>query len=195
LEEAANVLIASVGGQGGLTLARILAVAATLENFKVRTGETLGMAQRYGSVVSYVRIGREVYSPIFSPGQADYILGLELCETLRNAHYLKPGGAAIVADEYRPPYSLSFNNPGNTRDNVISELKSLVRKVQVIPARKIAVEVGNPRALNMVVLGAFIAISKVLRENAVEVAIAEVVPKRFIESSIAAFRRGIEFAR
>ncbi|MEM4775425.1 MAG: 2-oxoacid:acceptor oxidoreductase family protein, partial [Sulfolobales archaeon] len=76
-----NIAIASVGGQGGLTLSRVLAVAAVLDGLSVRTGETLGMAQRYGSVVSYVRIGTRVLSPTFSDGEGDYLLGLELLET------------------------------------------------------------------------------------------------------------------
>jgi Pyruvate/2-oxoacid:ferredoxin oxidoreductase gamma subunit len=89
-----NILIASVGGQGGLTLARVLAEAAVMSGWSVRTGETLGMAQRYGSVVSYVRLGLgvEVRSPTFTPGEADYLLGLELFESLRNIHYLSENG-------------------------------------------------------------------------------------------------------
>mgnify|MGYP001773234268 CR=1 FL=1 len=73
-----NILIASVGGQGGLTLGRILAVASILQGLSVKTSETLGMAQRYGSVVGYVRIGEKIYSPLFGPGEADYLLGLSL---------------------------------------------------------------------------------------------------------------------
>lgn len=188
-----NILIASVGGQGGLTLARVLAVTATLEGLQVRTGETLGMAQRYGSVVSYVRIGTEVYSPIFSPGDADYLLGLELYETLRNVHYLKPGGKLIVADEYRPPYLVSFNAPSSSRDDVIPKLKSLIPGTLIVPARKIAIEAGNPRALNMVILGAFIKISNILKVSNVEEAIESVIPKRAIKSSLLAFRKGLEY--
>ncbi|MEM0000042.1 MAG: indolepyruvate oxidoreductase subunit beta [Desulfurococcaceae archaeon] len=187
-----NILIASVGGQGGLTLARVLAVAATLEGLQVRTGETLGMAQRYGSVVSYVRIGEEVYSPIFSPGDADYLLGLELYETLRNIHYLKPGGKLIAANEYRPPYSVSFNTPESSRDDVIQRLKSLAPGALIVPARKTAVESGNPRALNMVVLGAFIKMSGILKTSNVEEAIGLVISKRAIKPSLLAFRKGLE---
>lgn len=190
-----NVVIAAVGGQGGLTLARVLATAATLEGLNVRTGETLGMAQRYGSVVSYVRIGTEVYSPIFSPCEADYLLGLELSETLRNVQYLKPEGVVIAADEYRPSYSMSISEPNTLRSHLVARVKSSVPRALIVPAKKIALEVGNPRAFNMVVLGVFAGVSKLLREASIESAIAEILPRRAVEPSVLAFKRGLELAQ
>lgn len=190
-----NVLIASVGGQGGLTLSRILATAAIQSGLSVRTGETLGMAQRYGSVVSYVRIGREVYSPLFGPGEANYLLGLELTETLRNLHYLSSSGVVIVADEYRASYLGSINTPGLRREELITRIRENAKRAFIIPAKKIALETGNPRALNMVILGVFIDISKIFSYDVVEEAITSVLPQRVVESSIWSFKRGIEYSR
>ncbi|MEM1713665.1 MAG: indolepyruvate oxidoreductase subunit beta [Desulfurococcaceae archaeon] len=188
-----NILIASVGGQGGLTLARVLATSAVLQGLSVRTSESLGMAQRYGSVVGYIRIGEEIYSPIFEPGEADYLLGLELNETLRNLHYVKPSGKIIVADEYRPSYEMSMASPNITRNEVISEMLSINPNLLVIPARKIALKLGNPRALNMVILGVFVGLSGIPRIEYVEKAISEILTGASAEISVVAFREGLKF--
>jgi indolepyruvate ferredoxin oxidoreductase beta subunit len=192
---ATRILIASVGGQGGLTLARVLAFASVLSGFSVRTGETLGMAQRYGSVVSYVQIGSRVYTPKFTPGEADYLVGLELVESIRNIHYLKPSGFALVADEYRPPYTLSVENPLSTRDQSLDLIKSLHSKTIIIPARKLAVEVGNPRALNIVMLGSLNAVANIFSHKTIEEAIKQVLPARVVESSIKAYIKGYEYTQ
>lgn len=188
-----NILIASVGGQGGLSLARVLATSAILQGLSIRTSETLGMAQRYGSVIGYIRIGREVYSPIFEPGDADYLLGLELNEALRNLHYIKPAGKVIVADEYRPSYAMSMASPQVTRREIISKITSINPGLIVVPARQIALEIGNPRVLNMVILGVFIGLSNILKIEHVESAISEVFAGKSAEASITAFREGLSF--
>lgn len=192
--EVKRILIASVGGQGGLTLARVIAEVAVLSGLSVRTGETLGMAQRYGSVVSYVQIGSRVYTPKFLPGEADYLIGLELVETLRNIHYLSSRGVAIVADEYRPPYTMSFENPKATRNDLITRLKSILPSAMIIPARKIAVEAGNPRALNIVLLGAFNSIAGLFDQNVVYEAIKRVLPRKAVDTSIKAYDMGYAVA-
>lgn len=190
-----NVLIASVGGQGGLTLARVLAEAAVAEGFSVRTGETLGMAQRYGSVVSFVRIGREVLSPTFSPGEADYVLGLELFETTRNIHYLSESGRLVVADEYRPPVHFSLTGYQTCRASLIERIQRVVPNAMVVPARRLAIEAGNERALNMVMLGVFNAIAELFPENLVIKAMRSVLSPKALEASVQAYRKGYEYAR
>jgi len=122
-----NILIASVGGQGGLTLSRIIAEASVIQGLSVRTGETLGMAQRFGSVLSFVRVGERVLSPIFGRGEADYLLGLELVETLRAIEYLRDSGLAIAANEYKPPVSSSLKpSPAWSRDSVARALREVL---------------------------------------------------------------------
>jgi len=190
MKKVVNILIASVGGQGGLTLSRVIARASVLDGFSVKTAETLGMSQRYGSVVSYVRVGSSVKSPLFEPGEADYILGLELTETLRRLHYISEGGVVIVADEYRPSYTQSTKYSSLKTSDLVNEIRSLWLNTIVIPARKLAGEAGNTRALNMVILGAFNAISNLLNRKSIERAINEVLPSHAVLTSIRAFELG-----
>lgn len=195
MERRVNILIASVGGQGGLTLSRIIAFASTLEGYSVRTAETLGMSQRYGSVMSYVRIGASIYSPLFDPGEADYILGLELTETLRRIHYISKHGIIIVADEYRPSYIGSTEYSSLKKQDFIAKITSLWSNTIIIPARKLAEEAGNVRALNMVVLGAFNAVSNLLSTDSIKKAIREILPEHAVSSSIKAYELGYNYAQ
>jgi indolepyruvate ferredoxin oxidoreductase beta subunit len=187
-----NVAIASVGGQGGLTLSRVLAVAAVYDGFSVRTGETLGMAQRFGSVVSYVRFGDSVLSPTFSEGEADYLIGLELVEALRALRLLKPGGVALVASVVKPPVSASLRREELPAEALLEEISRYARTVRV-PAVELALRAGNPRAVNMVMLGVFAATSGTLSDSSIRRAIAEVVPARWVESSVRAYELGRGF--
>jgi len=190
-----NLLIASVGGQGGLTLSRVIAIAAVLEGYNVRTGETLGMSQRFGSVISYIRVGSGVNSPIFGQGEADYILGLELTETLRNITYLKPDGIVIVADELKPPVSSSLGiSKRLSRAEIIKELSRYARKLIVVPAKELAIKAGSVRALNMVILGVFNEVSKLLNSENVVKAIYTLLPGRKGEVSITAYNLGRSYA-
>ncbi|MEM0486797.1 MAG: indolepyruvate oxidoreductase subunit beta [Sulfolobales archaeon] len=187
-----NIAIASVGGQGGLTLSRVLAVAAVLDGLSVRTGETLGMAQRYGSVVSYVRIGARVFSPTFSESEGDYLLGLELLETARALRLLKPSGLVIVSDTIRPPVSASLNREVYDKNKLVDYIRSYARTL-VVPAQKLATEVGNPRAANMVLLGVFHRHQDLITDTSMRKAISEVVPPKWLESSLRAFELGLSF--
>ncbi|MCX8185202.1 MAG: indolepyruvate oxidoreductase subunit beta [Sulfolobales archaeon] len=189
-----NIAIASVGGQGGLTLSRVLAIAAVLDGYSVRTGETLGMSQRFGSVVSYVRIGDRVFSPTFSDGEADYILGLEIIETVRALRLLKSGGVVIVSDVVKPPISASLSREVYSRSKLLEAIGGSVSTV-VVPAQKLAAEVGNPRAANMVVLGVFHRLQSVLSSSSIKKAISEVVPSKWLESSLAAFELGVNYLK
>ncbi|WP_245526507.1 indolepyruvate oxidoreductase subunit beta [Desulfurococcus mucosus] len=186
-----NILIASVGGQGGLTLSRILAGAAVKTGLSVRTGETLGMAQRYGSVVSYVRIGVSVHSPVFSRGEADALVGLELVEAVRNTAYLKPRGVLLVADEYKPPSLASITR--RTQDRSIYMEQVVKAGGVIVPARRIASEAGNPRAANIVMLGALNASLKLLPHSTVEEAILEAIPGEAGSTSITAYHAGFNW--
>ncbi len=187
-----NIAIASVGGQGGLTLSRALAIAAVLDGYSVRTGETLGMSQRFGSVLSYVRIGKRVFSPTFSTGEADFLLGLELVESVRALPLLRDGGVAVVADTLKIPISASLEKMSPRVDELIRELTRRSRAV-IVPASKIARDAGNPRAANMVVLGVFQGISGLLTETSLRKAISEVVPGKWLETSMKAFDEGLKY--
>ncbi|MFZ8783029.1 MAG: indolepyruvate oxidoreductase subunit beta [Desulfurococcaceae archaeon] len=197
MKRVVNILIASVGGQGGVTLSRVIALASTLVGYSVKTAETLGMSQRYGSVMSYVRIGvnTDVHSPLFGPGGADYLLGLELSETLRRLHYTASSGILIVADEYRPSYTQSVRYSSVKTSDLVNKLLSLRPGVFIVPARKLAEQAGSVRALNMIILGAFNAISGLLSPNSVERAITELLPEKAATISIRAHELGYKHAQ
>ena len=193
-----NILITSVGGQGGLTLSRTLAIAAVLDSKSVVTGETLGMAQRFGSVVSYVRIGDEVHSPVFNPGEADVILGLEIIEVLRNIHYLKRKGLVLSADELKPPISSSLGIAKNPRkdelmSSISSEVTELGGDVIFIPARQLGMEAGSYRAMNMVILGVFNSKFNLLSDLSIEKAITQLLPGKKGDISVRAYNLGKDF--
>jgi indolepyruvate ferredoxin oxidoreductase beta subunit len=187
-----NILIASVGGQGGLTLSRIIAEASVIQGLSVRTGETLGMAQRFGSVLSFVRVGERVLSPIFGRGEADYLLGLELVETLRAVGYLRNSGLAIAADEYKPPVISSLRPaPGWSMDSVTRTLKEVLGdRLLFIPARRLAVKAGSHRAINAVLLGVLNASAQLFTHIVVEEAISRVLHGKAVETSVKAYYEG-----
>ncbi len=191
-----NILIASVGGQGGLTLSRAIAIAAVMRGYSVRTGETLGMAQRFGSVVSYVRVGKKVRAPIFGVGDADYLIGLELTETVRNMHYLREGGLAIVSVELKPPLSTSLGMAKSwSKEELVNTIKESVDNLILVPAKELAIKTGNPRAANMVLLGVFNEATKLFDDESIKAAITTLLPGRRGETSIQAFELGKEWFR
>ncbi len=192
-----NILIASVGGQGGLTLSRTIAIAAVNEGLSVRTGETLGMSQRFGSVTSFVRIAPQnaVMSPTFSEGMAHVMIGLELTESVRNLRYMGEGGRILVADIVKPPITASIGTarmPG--KDELVSALTRVDPKAVIVSARKIAYEVGNPRAANMVMLGVFNRVFGILSDDAVINAILTLLSGKKGETSVAAYKAGVKWA-
>lgn len=193
-----NILISSVGGQGGLTLSRVIALSAVISGYYVRTGETLGMAQRFGSVVSYVRvgIGREVYSPLFSFNEAHYIVCMEVLECARALKYLRDDGIIVLDKTIKPPASMSLAGKNSAfREQVIKQIIDVVgpEKVIVVPARDIASSLGNPRGANMVLLGVLNRISGLFDNEKIEEAISNFFEGRARELSLTAYREGYKY--
>ncbi len=152
-----NIVIASVGGQGGLTLSRVIGQAALLKGYHVRIGETLGMSQRGGIVQSYVRIGERVESPLIEEGKADTILGLEPVETLRAARtYANKNTLVIVNTE---PIHTITTITGREKYppllDVLDELRSISDNVVVVNATGYARDKGLPYSTNIVILAVF----------------------------------------
>ncbi|MEM0026212.1 MAG: indolepyruvate oxidoreductase subunit beta [Zestosphaera sp.] len=193
-----NILISSVGGQGGLTLSRVIALSAVISGYYVRTGETLGMAQRFGSVVSYVRvgIGREVYSPLFSFNEAHYIVCMEVLECARALKYLRDDGIIVLDKTIKPPASMSLAGKNSAfREQVIKQIIDVVgpERVVVVPARDIASSLGNPRGANMVLLGVLNRISGLFDNEKIEEAISNFFEGRARELSLTAYREGYKY--
>ncbi|MDX1284810.1 MAG: indolepyruvate oxidoreductase subunit beta, partial [Draconibacterium sp.] len=144
-----DIILAGVGGQGILSIAATLGAAALNENLYLKQAETHGMSQRGGAVVSHLRISNEpIWSDLIPEGSANLILSVEPMESLRYLHYLSPQGSVVTNTE-------EFKNIPNYPD-LEKEFEHLQKKIKVvrIDADKIAKEIGNPRASNMVMLGA-----------------------------------------
>lgn len=174
-----NILIVGVGGQGTLLASRILGNFAHMEGKECKLSEVHGMSQRGGSVVTHVRIGDRVFSPLVSEGEADIVLAFEKLEALRWRHYLKKDGLLIINDQEIMPMPVIIGtmdypkNVYNTFDNEnIKHIK--------INALKKAKEAGTAKAVNTVMLGA-LAKSLDIDYNKMEKAIENSVKEKFIE--------------
>ena len=152
-----SCLLCGVGGQGTVLASRIIASAAMEKGLFARTAETIGMAQRGGSVVSHVRIGATVPSPLIPPGKADLILGFEPGEALRNLHYLKKDGTVILCAEEVQPVTAALSATEYSGKAMIEHLKTKVEKLIVLDTEHIIKECGSPRVLNVALMGAMAA--------------------------------------
>jgi indolepyruvate ferredoxin oxidoreductase beta subunit len=190
-----NLIIAGVGGQGSLTLSRIMADAAIHSGYSVRTGETLGMAQRGGSVLSFVRIGKAVRSPLFALRTADALLGLEALEAVRASAYIKVGGLILVDPIMKDTLTTLMNR------DIYPPLKGLMERldttgsfVHLIPASAESSRLGNPKSANVLMLGAFCSHIDILPVSIVEESIVRVLGSRGAPA-IKVFRKGMEIAQ
>jgi indolepyruvate ferredoxin oxidoreductase beta subunit len=188
-----NILISSVGGQGGKTLARILSNAAMEMGFNVRAGETLGMAQRGGSASSHVRIGSQVYGPSISRGGADVVLSLEPAEALKAIEYIGRQTKVIVNTVPTVPSSVVLGQSKYPKlEDIMATLKEATDEVYTLDATGLAREAGTTRSLNVVALGAYMALGEgVLTLDSVKTVIAASVPVRYLEQNMKAFELGL----
>ena len=188
-----NILISSVGGQGGITLARILSNAAMKRGLNVRVGETLGMAQRGGSVSSHVRIGSQVYGPSISRGGANVVLSLEPAEALKAIEYIGKQTKVIVNTAPTVPSSVVLGQSKYPKlDDIVATLKEATDEVYTLNATGLAREAGTTRSLNVVALGAYMALGEdVLTFKSVKAVIAASVPARYLEQNMKAFELGL----
>ena len=152
-----NCLLCGVGGQGTVLASRIIASAAMEKGLFARTAETIGMAQRGGYVVSHVRVGESVPSPLIPLGKADLILGFEPGEVLRNIAYLKENGAVILCAEEVQPVTAALAETEYHGGDIIDYLKTKVENLTVLDTERILKECGSPRVLNVALLGAMAA--------------------------------------
>lgn len=183
-----NILLAGVGGQGILLASEILAETFMLAGFDVKKSEIHGMSQRGGSVVSHVRFGKEVFSPVVPEGEGDILFGFELLETYRYLSLLRPGAKVIANDLRIQPPSVLL---GQERypDDLPEKIKSRFSDFTLIDGLKIATEIGNPRVANTALLG---VVSRHLDidESVWEKAVAKMVPAKALEINLLAFKAG-----
>ncbi len=184
-----NVLIAGVGGQGVVLASELLAQAALAGGFDVKQGEFHGVAQRGGAVYSHVRFGERVHSPTARRGEVDVLVALELLEALRHGHFVRPGGTVLVNDHRIDPIRTADDRP--YPDDVPGFLSGKGLRVLLIPATERAVELGNARAANVVLLGALSA-HLPLPVETWERVLRERIPERYRELNLRAFAAGRE---
>ncbi len=183
-----SVVLAGVGGQGILLASEILARAAMVAGYDVKTNEVHGMAQRGGSVIAQIRYGKKVYSPLVAKGTARVLCALEQVEALRYSDYIAPGGLVVVNAQSIMPVTVSMGAAKYPQD-VEDKLRRIFPRLIYFDASKKAVELGDIRAANVVLLG---ALSKGL-DLAIEVwqqAINDSVKQKFREMNLKAFEIG-----
>ena len=147
-----NIMIVGVGGQGTLLASKLLGYVLMQQGYDVKVSEVHGMSQRGGSVVTYVRFGDKVYSPVIDKGEADYILSFEKLEALRWIEYLKIGGQIITNTQEVDPMPV-ITGAMQYPDNIIEKLESAGAKVDAKDFLSIAEEAGSAKAVNIVLMG------------------------------------------
>ncbi len=185
-----DIMMVGVGGQGTILAGKVLAGAAQEAGYDVKVSEIHGMAQRGGSVVTQVRMGEKVYSPLIAEGTADVLLAFEKLEGLRLLPFLKPGGTVVINNQEIPPVPVLVGAAEYPAD-IIEYIRAKVQNTVVINALDVAVKCGSPKAANMALLGV------VARDLPISMeiwgkALAARIKARFLELNKAAFTVGYE---
>ncbi len=183
-----NILLVGVGGQGTILASKILSNGLLEHGYDVKMAEIHGMSQRGGSVVSQVRYGEEVFSPVIDKGNADIIVAFEMMEALRWLGHLKPNGKVIV-NNYKLPSARINSGIDQYPENVLDRIKEKAN-ITIIDAADIAADLGNRRTMNVVLLGSLIQAmdldnidwNTVVKEN---------IKEKFVDINIEALQAGM----
>ena len=186
-----NIMIVGVGGQGTLLASRILGNVAIRAGYDVKVSEVHGMSQRGGSVITYVKYGSEVYSPIIDRGEADIILAFEQLEAYRALPWLKKGGKMIVNSQKIDPMPV-ITGAMQYPEGIIEELGEKA-DVTAIDALSLAQEAGSIRTVNVVLIGVMAKSTAIPYEAWIET-VRETVPKNYLEMNLKAFDLGYHYA-
>jgi indolepyruvate ferredoxin oxidoreductase beta subunit len=185
-----DLLMVGVGGQGVILASNILGNAAIAEGYDVKKTDTLGMAQRGGSVISHVRLADKVFSPLIKEGEVDIIVAFEKLETARWSHYLKPGGLAIMNNLSLPPLSVSLGSDQYPSDSqIVDMVRQCTDRIHVIDGARCEAELGNSRLLNTFMLG-YTSLFLPIRVQTFTEVIAQHLPSRIRQINLDAFERG-----
>ncbi|MCU0276861.1 MAG: indolepyruvate oxidoreductase subunit beta [Acidobacteria bacterium] len=186
-----SILICGVGGQGILTASDLLSDVLLQAGFQVKKSEVHGMSQRGGDVISTVRYGDEVFSPLPALQETDYILAFEKLEALRNIRYLSAKGIVLVNDfEWLPlPVAAGFEK---YPQDIVPQLRRLAGELVLIPATRMAAELGNDKASNVVLIGLLASRMEIEEKLWLDV-LRRKVPPRFLDLNLKAFDAGFRF--
>lgn len=188
-----DILICGVGGQGTVLASKIIASAAMREGNVVHSAETIGMAQRGGSVTSHVRIGTHAFSPLIPDNKADVLLSFEPAEAVRNLKFLKEDGCVIVNSQPIKPITETLNNTGYNGTEMIAYLKQKCKTVIVVNSDDIVKQFGSTKFFNIAILGVATGAKQLgLNETSIVKDIEERVKKQFVELNKQAFAAGMK---
>lgn len=188
MSKVTNIMIVGVGGQGSLLASRLLGHVLLEQGYDVKVSEVHGMSQRGGSVVTYVRYGEKVYSPVIDKGEADYIMSFEKLEAARWVEFLKKDGQIVVNTQEIDPMPV-ITGMAKYPEDIIEKMQANGVKVDAINALELAEEAGSSKATNIVLMG---RLSKYMHfeESVWQKAIEECVPSKFLELNKKAFELG-----
>lgn len=191
-----SCLLCGVGGQGTVLASRIIAAAAMQKGLSAKTAETIGMAQRGGSVVSHVRTGKNIASPMIPFGKADVLIGFEPGEAVINLKYLRKGGTLILCEQEVKPITASLGQSDYDGKVSLEYLKNTVEKCYIIDADAICEACGSPKVLNVAVVGALCASGEMdLSLEEVEKALEIKMKPALVEMNKKALHMGAECIR
>lgn len=187
-----NIVLCGVGGQGTVLASKLLAAAAMSKDIPVMSAETIGMAQRGGSVFSHLRMGDNLYSPMIETGTADLIIGFEPGETVRMLPYLKDHGHIVVSTRAVKPVTATLSGSDYDAPQMLEYLKAAVPNLTLVNADQACADIGSSKVLNMVLLGAAI------RTGVLDFTISEIedimkytLPEKFHEMNLLALNYNI----
>lgn len=183
-----NIMIVGVGGQGSLLASKMLGKLLLSQGYDVKVSEVHGMSQRGGSVVTYVRYGEKVYSPIIDKGTADFIISFEKLEAARWVPYLKKGGKIIMSTQEIDPMPVIIG-AAQYPENLVEKMQAAGADVDAIDALDLAIQAGSSKAVNLVLMGRLSKYFEATQEAWME-ALEACVPPKFLELNKKAFALG-----
>lgn len=186
--ETKNIMIVGVGGQGSLLASKVLGHLLLNQNYDVKVSEVHGMSQRGGSVVTYVRFGEKVNSPIIEKGEADIIVSFELLEAARWLPYLKSGGKIVTNTQRIDPMPVITGN-ATYPENLVEKMKSKGADVDAMDCLTLAEQAGSSKAVNIVLLGRLSTYFGIPKEAWIK-SLEACVPPKFLELNKKAFELG-----
>ena len=186
--ETKSIMIVGVGGQGSLLASRLIGNVLLSQGFDVKVSEVHGMSQRGGSVVTYVKYGDEVYSPVIEKGEADIIISFEQLEAARWLPFLKKGGSLVTSTQQIDPMPV-ITGVAKYPENIIGKISEKGIDVTAVDALSLAQEAGTAKASNVVLMGV-VSTKMGFSEDVWQNALVECVPPKFLELNKKAFELG-----
>lgn len=182
-----NIVLCGVGGQGTILASKLISAAAMAQGLPVKSAETIGMAQRGGSVFSHIRMGEDAVCPMISKGTADIILGFEPGETVRMLPYLRQGGLVVVSKRAVMPVTAALAGSNYNGEEMVKYLRSVVDRLMVVDTDKACRELGSAKIVNLLLLGTAAASGELgLSVEDIRQAVIDRVPQKFHQLNFSA---------